>query len=226
MHAGKEVRIIADAAERVRILDKHPGQIRADGGGVKGGAISHDDVDALEGGAGADDADGLGMAGVRHKEGVCFGARVPAHGDGFCGGGAFIQQGGVRHRQPCQGRDHGLEVHEHFQTSLGDFRLVRGVGRVPAGVLQYIAEDDGRSDGAVVALANEGFQKLVFPQDGTEFLQGFRFRFGGGQVQRGFHADICGNDVRNEFVKRLVAEAVEHFPALFSLGADVPAGKI
>ncbi len=155
------------------------------------------------------------MAGVRHKEGVCFGARVPAHGDGFCCCGAFIQQGGVRYRQPCQGRDHGLEIHEHFQPSLGDFRLIRGVGRVPAGVLQYIAEDDGGSDGAVIALANEGFQELVFPQNGTEFLQGFRFRFGCGQVQRGLHADICGDDVRNEFVKRPVAEAVKHFPAFF-----------
>ena len=36
MHAGKEVRVVADAAERVRILDKHSGQIRTDGCGVKG----------------------------------------------------------------------------------------------------------------------------------------------------------------------------------------------
>ena len=43
--------------------------------------------------------------------------------------------------------------------------------------------------------ANEGFQELVFPQNGTEFLHGFRFRCGCGQVQRGLHADICGDDV-------------------------------
>lgn len=226
MHAGEEVRVVADAAERVRILDERPGQVRADGGGVKGGPVPHQDVDALEGGAGADDADGLGVAGVRHKEGVCLGACVPAHGDGFRGGGAFIQQGGVRHRQARQGGDHGLEVHEHFQASLGDFRLIGRVGRIPAGIFQYVAQDDGGRDGAVVALADEGFQKLVFPEDGTEFLQGFRFRFGCGQVQGILHPDVCGNDVRNEFIKSLVAEAVKHLPAFFPLGADVPSGKV
>ena len=47
-----------------------------------------------------------------------------------------------------------------------------------------------------------------------------------GRSSGGLHADICGDDVRNEFVKRPVAEAVKHFPAFFPLGADVPAGKI
>ena len=40
------------------------------------------------------------------------------------------------------------------------------------------------------------------------------------------HPDVCGNDVRNEFIKSLVAEAVKHLPAFFPLGADVPSGKV
>ena len=226
VYAGEEVRVVADAAQGVRILDQDAGKVRTDGSRIKSGPVPYYDVDALPCGTGADDTDGLGMAGVRHKEGVGLGTGVPAHGDGFRRGRSFIQQGGIGDRQPRQGGHHGLEVHEHFQPSLGDFRLIGRIGRVPAWVFQNVAQDDGRSNGAVVSLADEGFQELVFSKDGTEFLQGFRFRFGGGKVQRGFHADVSGDDVRDEFFKRFIAEAFEHFPAFFPLGADMPAGKV
>ena len=39
-------------------------------------------------------------------------------------------------------------------------------------------------------------------------------------------ADVSGDDVRDEFFKRFIAEAFEHFPAFFPLGADMPAGKV
>ena len=57
--------------------------------------------------------------------------------------------------------DHGLEVQQRFQPALGDLRLVRRVGRVPAGVLQDVAADHGRGDGPVVAEADHGRQHLV-----------------------------------------------------------------
>lgn len=134
---------------------------------------------------GADDTDGLGMAGVRHKEGVGLGTGVPAHGDGFRRGRSFIQQGGIGGRQPSRGGTWS-PVHEHFQPSLGDFRLIGRIGRVPAWVFQNVAQDDGRSNGAVVSLADEGFQELVFSKDGTEFLQGFRFDLAAGRSRGAF----------------------------------------
>ena len=65
--------------------------------------------------------------------------------------GALVEQRGVGGRQPGQVADHGLEVEQRLEPALGDLRLVRRVGGVPGRVLQHVAPDHRRGDGAVVA---------------------------------------------------------------------------
>ena len=70
------------------------------------------------------------------------------------GGGALVEQRGVGGRQPGQVADHGLEVEQRLEPALGDLRLVRRVGGVPARVLEHVAPDHRRGDRAVVAQAD------------------------------------------------------------------------
>jgi hypothetical protein len=53
----------------------------------------------------------------------------------FGGGRGFVEQGGVRNVEPGEIDDHLLEIHQRFHAALGDLRLVRRVGGVPAGIL-------------------------------------------------------------------------------------------
>ncbi len=56
--------------------------------------------------------------------------------------------------RPVRSADHGLEVEQRLEAALGDLRLVGRVGGVPGRVLQHVAPDHRRRDGAVVAQAD------------------------------------------------------------------------
>jgi hypothetical protein len=88
-------------------------------------------------------------------------AQALAEGHGFGGGGGFVEQRGVGDRQAGEVADQGLEVQQRFETALGNFRLVRGVGGVPGRVFQQVAQDRRRRVGVVVALADVGLEQLV-----------------------------------------------------------------
>ena len=53
----------------------------------------------------------------------------------------LVQQTGIGHFHPCQVADHGLEVQQRLQPSLGNLCLIWRVGRVPAGVFQHVSAD-------------------------------------------------------------------------------------
>jgi len=57
---------------------------------------------------------------------------------GLGGSGAFVEHGSVGDLQPGEIADHCLEIEQRLEPSLGDFRLVRGVGCVPAGILEDV----------------------------------------------------------------------------------------
>ncbi len=63
--------------------------------------------------------------------------------------------------RPVSSVDQRLEVEQHFQPALADLGLVGRVGRVPGRILEQIALDDRRHDGAVVAGADEALQHRV-----------------------------------------------------------------
>ena len=87
------------------------------------------------------------------------GALGQRHGLGR--GGCFIEQRGVGDVEPGEVADHGLEVEQRFQPALADLGLIRRIGRVPGRVLQNVALDHRRQDGAVIALADQRGEHLV-----------------------------------------------------------------
>ena len=100
-----------------------------------------------------------------------FAAADPAgHGHGLGGGGGLIEERGVGELQAGEVDHHLLVVEEGLQPALADLGLVGRVGGVPGRVLEQVAQDDGRGDGAVVAGAD---------QRGGLAVLGWRARAGG-----------------------------------------------
>ena len=118
------------------------------------------DVDAQVGGAGTQDRPGLREDPVGHDETVHpFLGRLAApgieqHRHRFRRGRGLIQQAGVGQLHAGEVAHHGLEVHQRLESSLGNLRLVGGVGGVPTRILQHIAADHTRHFGRVVPETN------------------------------------------------------------------------
>ncbi len=85
---------------------------------------------------GANHIQGLWMnvGGNEEEVGVLQFAHAFGHRHRFGGGGGFIKQRSGSDIQPGQIQSDLLEVEQRFQTALGYFRLVRGIGGVPARV--------------------------------------------------------------------------------------------
>ena len=65
--------------------------------------------------------------------------------------GALVEQRRRRDVHAGQVLHDRLEVQQRLEPALRDLRLVRRVGRVPAGILEDVAEDHARRDAVVVA---------------------------------------------------------------------------
>ncbi len=106
--------------------------------------VAGDDLDPERQGAGADDGDGLGVAGVVDEEalGLCLGHAF-GHGHRLGGGGRLVQKRGVGDGEAREVGDHRLVVQERLEPALGDFGLVGGIGGVPGGVFEDVALDRG-----------------------------------------------------------------------------------
>ena len=139
-------------------------------------------------GAGLNHFDGLRMAIGRNQKDIAFGFdRTLGQGHGFGSSGGLVQHGCIGNGHGRQVGDHGLEIDQRLHAALADFGLVRGVGGVPGGVFQNVAQDHARHMGAVVALADEVFENPVLAGDGFELGQ--RGGFGRGRWQvHGFGA--------------------------------------
>lgn len=91
-----------------------------------------------------------------------------AHGHGLSGGGSLIQQGGVGNIHSGEVSDHGLEVEEGLEPSLGNLGLVGGILGVPSGVFHQIPQDHGGGEGAIVTHPNVGTEDLVLQGDSLQ----------------------------------------------------------
>ena len=151
---------VADDARGARELQQDAEQVvlRFDG---LGGDRFNDQVDAERLGPGAQHGERLGQAVGVGEEDVSS-ARGPAgQRHGLHRGGGLVQQRGAGPGQRGEVGDHGLEVQQRLEPPLGDLGLVRGVRRIPGGVLQHVAADDRRRDRVVVAQADHRGQHLV-----------------------------------------------------------------
>ena len=155
-----------------------PARRRASPVGQAVGQVGHDHGQAERLGPGADHRDGLGVAvGVDHEGGPVGGLGGPAgEGHGLGRGGGLVEQRGVGQGHAGEVGDHGLEVEQGLQATLGDLRLVRRVGGVPGRVLEDVAPDHRRGEGAVVAQPDHRGADLVAPRPGPGARPGPRSR--------------------------------------------------
>ena len=222
VHAGGEITVVLDATIRRGIL--HEG---AEERGVERGVTpwSGDDVESERLGARAEEGDGLRMDVVRHEK-LGAGAFDPmGHGHGFGRGGGFVEERGVRNFHTGQVGDHGLEIEESFETSLGEFGLIRRVGGIPTWILEDVAQDDRRGVAVVVAHAEVGGLRFVLRGEGADFGQGGVLVERGRQVERFAAADDFRDGGVDERVEGGAADGLEHARDLRVVGSDMTTDK-
>ena len=168
-------------------------------------ATTHVDAHGL--GAGAHDLDGLRKR-VRvddeRSRRLPVAAAYQRHR--LRGRGALVEERRVGGRQPGQVADHRLEVEQGLEASLGDLRLVRRVGGVPARVLEHVAPDHRRGERAVVAQADHRLRRAVAGREVTKLAGDVLLRGRGRKVQRPGRADPTGDGGRHQGLERLVAD--------------------
>ena len=140
--------------------------------------------------------------------------------------GAFVEQRGIRHRQARQVTDHGLEIHQRFEPPLRDLGLVGRIGRVPARVLQHVAQDDRRRQRAVVAEPDQRLDvgavaPCQFAQLSDDLCLCHRWR----QRREVRTADRARHGARGEVREALRTDHLQHGRDLVRRRADVAAGE-
>ena len=131
------------------------------------------------------------------------------HQRGFGGGRRAVVERSVADLLPGELRHHGLKLEHGLQRSLGDFRLVRGVGGK-----ELAAREQGiNHHGAIVRIGARAQQGNILAaalgRRLLEELQDFGFGERPGKVQFSFEPQIRW-DLREEFIDMSVAGGPEH----------------
>ncbi len=215
---------VADDTRRAGELEQHAEQVVLPRDGL-GGHRFDDQVDAERLGPGAQHGERLGQAVGVGEEDVSSACGPPGQRHGLHRGGGLVQQRGASPGQRGQVGDHGLEVQQRLEPALGDLGLVGGVRRVPGGVLQHVAADDGRRDGVVVAQADHRGQHLVPAGHPAQLGEGLGLgqRVGQAEVSE---LGVFGQRGADELVERGIAEVGQHVPLGGLVGPDVACGEI
>ncbi len=175
-------------------------------------------------GAGLHHGERLRMAVLLDEEAVALAfGHTPGQGHGLRRCGAFIQQRSIGQIEPGEIDDHLLIVQQRFQAALGDFRLIGRVGGVPTRVLQYVAQDHRRGDGAVVAHADQAGPELILLRITTQLGQRGLLVQRRRQVQLGLQADRRRHGLLDQLFAAAQAQGVEHGLLLALIRAEVTA---
>ncbi len=184
---------------------------------------THDHLYPQRGRAGLHDSNILGMAVFIHEEGPRLGFGHALRHDHRLGASCgFIQKRGIGHGQPCQIGHHGLKIQQCFQTPLGNFGLIGGVGRVPCRIFKDIAQDRGRRDSAIIALPDQRGHDLVFRAHSAQFAQQLALRQRR-PCQPIALAQIGGDGLLYQLVKAFAAQHFQHRGHFFGRWPDMTA---
>ncbi len=159
-------------------------------------------------------------AGV-HQHDRALALRAAGHPDSLGDRRALVEQGRPRRGQAGEVGHHRLEGQQHLEPALADLGLVRGVGGVPGGVLEHVAANHGRSDGAVVAEADHRPAGTVHGRVAGEFGSGGRLVERGWQVECVLQQNVAGHGRRGEGVQRVETDRLEQFLPVVAYGTDV-----
>ena len=147
------------------------------------------------------------------------------HGHGLRCGRPFIEQGCVCHFHSCEVHDHGLEVQQRFKPSLGNFRLVWGVSRVPSRVLQHISANDARHFRGVIPHADVVAEHRVLGSQTIDVLQVFTFCQCLGNTQPLAQPNGTGDSSFNQVIQRGSSKGAEHGVLVFQSRTQVARDK-
>jgi hypothetical protein len=219
--AGDRLGEVADGTGRAGLSADDAEDVFAD---EAFGEVGDGDAEVHGLGAGADDGDGL-----RVEFGVEDDGRPLLHGstheqDRLGDGGGLIEEGGVGDVEAGEVLDDLLEVEQRFEPPLGDLGLVGGVGRVPGGVLDEVAADDGRGDRVVVALADELGAHDVLVGEVAQVIEDVEFGAALRQVEL-FVLDRVRDGGTGERGQGVIAEFGEHGRDIVGARADVAVGE-
>ena len=185
------------------------------------------DVDAEVRGARAQDRPRLGEDPVRHHEPVHAGlgrlaaAGIEQHGHGLRSGSGLVQQAGVGQLHAGQVAHHGLEVHQGFQSALGNLRLIRRVGRVPTRILQHIPANHTWHFRGVIPQADVVPIQRILGRDAVDVLQVSTLGHGLRQRHVGIGQDGLGNGAGNQSGHGVMTGGGQHVLLLLIAGTEV-----
>ena len=209
--------VVSNGSARPRILEKQPEDLRQ----VARRVADHN-LDPKGVGTCLDERNRLGMAIRIDEEHVALHlGDPPAHRHGFSRRRRFIEQRGVGDGQAGQVAHHRLEVDERLQPPLRDLGLIGGIGRVPTGVLEHVAQDDRRSDGVVVAHPDHGTVDRVPLRDRAQTLDDLHLGQAVSDRQGILETDSRRDRGSHELVDRLVPECLDHVENLLGAWPDV-----
>src|SRR5215470_15898027 len=139
--------------------------------------IAYHNLDSERLRPGLDDGNCLGMTIIGNKERLAIWNDSVTKRHRFGSSRRFVEHGSVRDVEGGQIYDHLLEVQQRFEPPLREFRLVRRVSGIPAGVFKNIALNDRRRDAVVIASADERPREFILLCNRPQFSQRFAFRF-------------------------------------------------
>src|SRR6266480_5419650 len=116
-------------------------------------------------------------------------------------------------------------MQQRFETSLRDLRLIWRVRRIPAGILDDVANDDARRDAVVVAEADVRAEHLIAGRGVPQLAKIAMFRQTVGKRERVLQPDARRNGFVDERVERWSADDFEHGPPLRGVRADMTRRK-
>ncbi len=225
LHRPTERMQVTDLTGRRRRLDQHREGCLASGHELL--RIAHLDVDAERLRTRLDDRDRVRVAALVDDEAArrVLRRETARHRHRFRRGGGFVEQRRVRELHPREVADHRLEVQERLEAALRDLRLVRRVRRVPRRILEHVALDDRRGDGAVIPEADQRRHHAVAVGEGPQRGRRRRFAERGGQSEGRVGPNRRRHGSGGELVERRVPELRQHLRLISGGGTDVAIEK-
>jgi hypothetical protein len=234
MRVGNKRLEIGDRSELVRVLKQHAEHTRLECHRLHRADMEFDverfctraqHVDRLRQTPIADEKEASFSPGTSRGS-SCARTCAVQKGHGFSGRCRLVEQRRVGDFHPGQFGDHRLKIQQRLETPLRNLRLIRRVGRVPAGILHDHAEDHGWRDRVVVAEPDVRAERLVSPRDGRQAPQICVLAFSRREIQGALQAYRSRNGVVYQRVERYGADGRKHSVAIVWRGTYVSTGKL
>ena len=220
----KERARVVEATVGFRILNDRRKNLRRE---VERRRVANDDANGEGVCARANDFDGRRVTCARDEDRVALvGAGEPVcEAHRFGGRGGFVEKRSVGDLEAGEVRYERLVIEKGLKATLGNFSLIGRVLRVPARILNHVAENDRGRDGAVETVADVAAPNVVHRAKLVRQRENLGFTNGRGNVESRVQANRAGHGFVDETRKGRRANGIEHLARCDGGRAQVPSGK-